>query len=334
LTTCSSVPAGPGSWPKLTEHQYPISRKPTEKPNSQKSTNNNTTRRAKLLMNEIKWTDDQWKMMATEVSNELENSRLAQKIIKKMILPPEARSVSRDRFDYATGTVDETYDPIADSDEPVLLTKEQTEDADLGRAKLIVRRAAQRLARDHDQQVFVQAIRNAINAGPQGAGNPYQQTIPVNPPNGDGLVTAVASALAALEADGYRTGFVMVAGQNVYSTMHLRVPGAADLPRKAIEGLLENGPIHRSSVLAPDEALILSLSGEEIDRAVAIEPILDFRRVAANDTRELRLYERFLTRFKQTRAVVLIQMPAQQQGGQAPQQGGGQQQGQGRQRNQ
>ena len=56
--------------------------------------------------------------------------------------------------------------------------------------------------------------------------------------------------------------------------MHQRVGGAADLPKKAIEGLLENGPIHRTSVLNGNEALVLSLSGEEIDRAVAVEPTL------------------------------------------------------------
>src|SRR5260370_17784753 len=98
-------------------------------------------------MNEINWTPDQWKLMETEIKNEMENSRLAQKIIKKMELPAEARAVSRDAFDYADGTVDETYDTISDSDEAVVLSKEQTEDADLNRSKLIIRRPPQHIAR-------------------------------------------------------------------------------------------------------------------------------------------------------------------------------------------
>ena len=60
-------------------------------------------------------------------------------------------------------------------------------------------------------------------------------------------------------------------------------------------------------MLPDDEALIMSISGEEIDQAIAVEPKLDFRRVEnrANmqDLRVLRLYERFLPRFKQTRSV-------------------------------
>src|SRR5437879_1808245 len=106
-------------------------------------------------MDEMNWTPDQWKLMESEINNETENSRLDQKIFKKTELPFVARAVSRDTFDYATGTVDETHDTIFDSPEQVVLTKEQTEDADLCRAKLIVRRAAQRLARTHDRQVFV-----------------------------------------------------------------------------------------------------------------------------------------------------------------------------------
>jgi hypothetical protein len=79
-------------------------------------------------------------------------------------------------------------------------------------------------------------------------------------------------------------------------------------PLKAVEGLLEGGPVHRTAVLEGGEALVLSLSGEEIDRAVAESPTLEFLRIGRGDNREFRLYERFLTRFKQTAAVVLLRL--------------------------
>ena len=258
-------------------------------------------------MNEINWTDEQWKMMQSEIKSEIENSRLAHKIIsKKKELPPAERAVSRDNFAYASGTVDETHDQIGDASEQVVLTKEQTADADLSTAKLIVRRAAQRLARRHDKQVFG-TIRDQILKGQDQPDqfHPVQQIVPAD---GDGLIAAVSNALFLTDDDGYGSGFVMIAGHNVYSTMHLRVPGAADLPRVAIEKLLDSQAIHRSSVLDANEALVLSISGEEIDRAVALEPVLEFQRINGKDIRELRLHERFLTRFKQTRSVVLLRM--------------------------
>lgn len=261
-------------------------------------------------MNEINWTNDQWKLMENEIKSEVENSRLAHKIIgRKKELPPEARSFLRDTFDFANGTVDETDEKLVDLSETVILTREQTEDPDLGTAKLIIRRAAQRLARRHDQQVFVTSIRDPIAKGEPAT--QFHAVQVIAPTNGDGLVAAVAGAVGLVDDEGYRTGFVMIAGQNIYFTMHLRVNGAADLPKKAIEGLLEGGPIHRTAVLDPNEALVLSLSGEEIDRVVAREPKLEVRRILENDGRELRLYERFLPRFKQPRAAVLLRMPAQ-----------------------
>jgi hypothetical protein len=100
----------------------------------------------------------------------------------------------------------------------------------------------------------------------------------------------------------------LVAGQEVYTQLYTRAPGAADLPIKAVQGLLEGGAVHRSAVLSSDEALVLSIGGDEVDRAVAVEPTLEFLRIGANDNREFRLYERFLTRFRQTYSVALLRL--------------------------
>jgi uncharacterized linocin/CFP29 family protein len=258
------------------------------------------------VMSELNWTDAQRSRMVEAIDAEIENSRLAHKVIPEFTLSPTDRTVARNRLNYANGTIDETHKELDEVSEEFFLTKLQTEDEDLANARLRVRRAAQQLAQLHDRAVFQKTIRDEIenNQGVKG----FHDRIEIPKPFPDGVVAAVASAVAALDGEGYRTGFVMVAGQEVYTQLHTRGGGAADFPLKAVEGLLDGGPVHRSAVLDAEEALILSLSGEEIDRAVAEGPTLEFLRIGARENREFRLYERFLTRFKQTLAAALLRL--------------------------
>lgn len=255
-------------------------------------------------MNELNWTEEQSNTIKEAIAAEIENARLAHKIIPEFKLTSTDRAVAGDRYDYALGTINETHQNVGEYDRAFFITKLQAEDEDLTRARARVRRAAQELARNHDEVVFRTSLRDEIDAN---AGTPgFHAVVPITPPNCDGLVPAAARAVAVLDAQGFRTSFVMVAGHDVYTQLYTRPVGAADVPVKAVQGLLEDGPIHRSAVLPTDEALILSISGEEIDRAVAVVPTLEFLRIGAAENRELRLLERFLTRFKQTYSAVLL----------------------------
>jgi uncharacterized linocin/CFP29 family protein len=257
-------------------------------------------------MADIDWTPEQRSKIDEAIAAEIENSRLAHKLIPEYQLSPNDRAVSADRYNYATGDIDETHVALQEAIEPFFLTKLQCEDQDLSGALMKARRAAQQLARRHDDQVFRISIRNQIDGG---VGTPgFNQIVNVNQPYPDDLVRAVALAVAALDGQGHRTGYVMVAGHDVYTQLHSRGGGAADLPVKAIQGLLEGGTIHRSAVLAPTEALVLSLSGEEIDRAVAVPATLEFLRIGQNELREFRVFERFLPRFKLTYSAVLLRL--------------------------
>ena len=86
-------------------------------------------------------------MIEAEIKDETEKSRLAHKVItREDRVGSDARSVSQDRYRYASGVIDETFEPILTKDHEVVLTKEQADDKDLSRAKVTVRRAAQELA--------------------------------------------------------------------------------------------------------------------------------------------------------------------------------------------
>jgi hypothetical protein len=275
------------------------------------------------------WTDVQWKMIEHTVQSEIDDSRLAHNVIPEYSLENSARAVSVETFDYVSGGVDDiTQTPLEERQELFRLTRAQAEDEDLSSAQVIVRRAAQRLARGDDERVFTIAIRDAISKAEKSkaaadAAN-FQQVVNIArvkdsaaPPNltGEGLVAAAAEAVAALDGDGYRTGYVMVAGRELYRLLHTRAVGAADLPVVAVRGLLGDGPVHRCTVLASDEALVLSVGAGRIDRAVAISPVAEFLRVEQaappadpDELRIWRLYERFITRFKETRSAVLLRL--------------------------
>ena len=273
------------------------------------------------------WTDAQLQMFQRAYTDEIDDSRLAHKVIPEYSLPNSARSVSIDTFDYAPpGRVDDvTQVSLDECQESFSLTRAQSEDEDLSSAQVIVRRAAQRLARREDMRVFNDAIRDPISNAARGSVN-FQDVVDVAPtpdvwnnPTGEGMVSAVAAAIAALDGDGYRSGYVMVAGPLLYRLLHTRAPGAADLPMVAVRGLLGQGPVHRSTVLPADEALVLSMGAGRIDRAVAVSPVAEFLRVeqtqvvppaVPEEVRLWRLYQRLIPRFKETRSVVLLRLLA------------------------
>lgn len=257
-------------------------------------------------MADINWTAEQRAKIDEAIAAETESSRLAHKLIPEYKLSPSDRAVPADSYDYTNDTIEEFPIKLEEIEKKFSLTKLQVEDQDLSGALMKTRRAAQQLAIDHDVLVFNKKIRDRIQSDQTKKG--VHTLVNINSPYPDGLVPAVAAAVAALDGAGHRTGFVMVAGHDVYTYLYTRANGSADLPIKAVQGLLEGGPIHRSAVLATDEALILSLSGEEIDRAVAVSPTLEFLGIDANQNREFRLYERFLPRYRQTDSVVLLKL--------------------------
>lgn len=273
-------------------------------------------------------------MMFTQAyRDEIDHSRLAHRVIPEFPLPDSARSVAADKYYYDTGAVDDVNQvSLEERQEPFQLTKAQDEDEDLSSAQVIVRRAAQRMARGDDDRVFKVAIRDPIDAG-QGQRD-YQNLVDVDRLvdvlggasrlNGEGLVAATSTAVFQLDADGYRSGYVMVAGQRMYQLLHTRAVGAADLPIVAVRGLLGDGPVHWSTSLPEEEALVMSVGAGRIDRAVAVSPVAEFLRVEpqavripivpppaippSDEFRLWRLYGRFVTRFKETRSAVLLRL--------------------------
>ena len=203
------------------------------------------------------WTEVQWQIFRQAFEHEIDDARLAHKVIPATDVGGSARSVPRDQFDYETGIVDDVT-PVAleECEEIFRLTRAQAEDdEDLSSAQVTVRRAAQSLARQDDVRVFRTAIRDPIanNAIPKSKA--YQDVFEVSRPtardvlDGDGMVAKTAAAVAALDLDGYRSGYVLLAGMLVYELLYTRGAGAADLPVVAVRG-----PVSYTHLTLPTKA--------------------------------------------------------------------------------
>jgi len=280
-------------------------------------------------MNELNWTEEQNNMVRNLIAEEIEKARLSHKFIPEFKLEMDARSVSADEFDSANNIVDDVKTiPLVEVVAPIDLTKLQAEDADLSAALILIRRAANRLARAHDEiafigqpgpdqlhsviaakgakkRTFVKAIGGRKNDGLSAAGI----SLDVDPKGGsygEKLVEVVADALIQLESNGYIGSYVLVLGQELFIDANTPSKGSLVLPKDRLEALLGGGPVHRSSVLNKDGGLLMSLGGEPVDRAIAVAPTFEFLRIGANETRECRVFERFAFRLKEKDSVIKL----------------------------
>lgn len=274
-------------------------------------------------MNELNWSEVQHKLVRDLIAEEIEKARLSHKFIPELKLTEDARSVSADEFDSKTNAVDDVKTiPLVENAAPVNLTKLQAEDADLSAALLLIRRAANRLARAHDAVVFagqpgpnvlpktapkaVSAIGGHKNDGVSATVNTVDVDASKGGSPGEKLVEKIAEALVRLEGEGYIGSYVLVLGQQLFTDANTPSAGSLVLPKDRLEALLGGGPVHRSSVLDKDHGLLVSLGGEPMDRTVAVMPKFEFLRIGAGEVRECRVFERFALRLKEKDSVIKL----------------------------
>ena len=282
----------------------------------------------------LNWTEAQNNTVRDLIAEEIEKARLSHTFIPELKLDETARSVTADEYDSDKNSVNDVATiPLVEVTAEVKLTKLQAEDVDLGAALLLIRRAANRLARAHDAIVFagqpapdqlpptapskpkdvLTAIGGQTNEG-LGA-KTRRPPVDVGPPKkdpkkeesyGENLVASVADALVELETAGYIGSYVLVLGQTLFTDANTPSAGSLVLPKDRLEKLLAGGPVHRSSVLPKDQGLLMSLGGEPMDRAVAVAPKFEFLRIENNETRVCRVFERFALRLKEKDSVIKL----------------------------
>jgi uncharacterized linocin/CFP29 family protein len=124
---------------------------------------------------------------------------------------------------------------------------------------------------------------------------------------GERLVTTIADAIANLEDMGYPGPFASVLGRNLYIVAHTPSKDSMVLPADRITPML-GGPLLRSGSMLKSQGIVASTCGESLDIVVATPPKAQFLHVNEDAKYVFRVYERFVLRIKDPRAVVSISL--------------------------
>lgn len=157
---------------------------------------------------------------------------------------------------------------------------------------------------------------------PQVSGGRTWSLAPVEAKNlaPDGLITGVVDAMSTLEGNGYVAPYVCVFGREPFEKAHSPTGNAVAFPRDRLEPLIGRQLLHSSSLDMPPatfhpydpptaeawqkRGVLLSLSGESVDLAIAAPATPEFRQVDANGRYLFSVSERFALRIKDPLAVV------------------------------
>ena len=123
--------------------------------------------------------------------------------------------------------------------------------------------------------------------------------------NGARLVTTIADAISELEANGYPGPFACVLGRNLFLDAQTPSEGSLVLPADRITPML-GGPLLRSGNMSKNHGIVASSCGESLDIVVATPPKAQFLQVNEHAKYVFRVYERFVLRIKDPKAVVSI----------------------------
>jgi uncharacterized linocin/CFP29 family protein len=135
---------------------------------------------------------------------------------------------------------------------------------------------------------------------PTGSTPPRQGTSfsPTTPARGQTIVTAVAQAIADLDASSHLGPFACVLGHDLFVDAHSPDASSLVLPADRITPML-TGPLLRSSSIEKNVGIVVSLSGDPIDLVVATPPKVQFLQVTGQAKFLFRVYERFVLRIKE-----------------------------------
>jgi uncharacterized linocin/CFP29 family protein len=139
----------------------------------------------------------------------------------------------------------------------------------------------------------------------------------------DGLMNAVTSAINTLERHGYTAPYACVLGRRPFEAAHKPVGASTSFPRDRIEPLIGRELMHASAIDVPPapipgytppapekwqkRGLVLSLAGNSVDLAMAVEAMPEFRQIDARGRYVFSVIERCALRIKDPRAIVPLQ---------------------------
>jgi uncharacterized linocin/CFP29 family protein len=281
-------------------------------------------------------TDDQWNNIRKIVHDEALRARVAASFLPLYgPIPGDTTTVPTDVLSAEANPTpppaqrlkvdDDTTIQLASVAVNVTVKNHMLADPELAAASILFRRAANIVARVEDAIIF--RGRTAANVPPipgianlpqvySVSGADYSGLITVAggqvdlPAGSDGptIFTAIVGAINALENAAYFKPFACVLSDNLFRTIYTPIANSMVLPADSIPPIL-TGPLLRSSALANDTGLVVSLQGSPVEIVVGKEIHVRYLQGTPDGDHLFRVSQRFVLRVKDATAVRRIAPP-------------------------
>lgn len=280
---------------------------------------------------QLHWSEEQWNRVRQVVYEEARKARVAGNFLPLYgPLEPDAQFVAdvdlQESQDPAKGfTIDDSSTlKLVTIEVFVRLKSAQVSDPELDNALFAFRRAANVIARQEDEVIFLGHNATQARARPGHVkceekcpglldpNWPRRNATPIPPlaalvALGEQVTSKVSIAIGNLENRNHLGPFACVLDQHYFAAVQTPPPGSPVLPQERILPFLGGGALLRSSTLPPQTGLVVALGGAPIDLVVASDISVKFLTVEVNASHGIqyvfRVHEKIRLRLKQKSAV-------------------------------
>lgn len=280
---------------------------------------------------DIGWTEEHWSRITAAVTEEAQKARVAAQLLP-VVGPVDPSMVAVPNYRLLAPppgtTLRVNSDPnlyLSTIAVNVALRSVDAADPDLNAALQMFRRAANFVARIEDSLIFNGPLVNGAGAPIGVGGMPTVFTItgrwptqgvfwprpnaarfmtPLPGLTGNDVVNAIIAAITRLDGRGQLGPFCCVLGDILFEAICTPTPSLV-LPRDRILPFLD-GPLLRSSAVAPTFGAVIALSGRPVEIVVASDIGVRFLQTTIRPRFVFRVSERAALRVSQDQAIELI----------------------------
>ncbi len=269
----------------------------------------------------FQWSDKQWNQVLQVVQDEANKARVYAQFLPVVgPLSPDTTTVPAQRMSIGDGRLSvDDYDvlPLITLAVNVELSTAQVAQPDLSTPLTIFRRAANMIARAEDYiisrgktenspGVHGVEVKSAASAqkGLVDIGKLQAGTLRA-PKTGEESVSSLIDGIGVLQKNGYVGPYALVLGNALFAIAYNPNGGSLVLPSDRMKPILD-GPLLRSSVLEPENLILLSLGGDPVEIVVASDISVRFLQVTREPRYIFRVSERFVLRVKDEGAVLAL----------------------------
>jgi uncharacterized linocin/CFP29 family protein len=266
----------------------------------------------------LDWDASLWDRLDKQVCAEMRRARVSTKFLPVVngTIGSNARTVPADAFraDRSQLSIPEGDEiPLEEHSVPFVLTKQQYEAEErLGTAVTLATRAANVLARGMDDSVFQSSPNGSLLQRAEENGDVVGVALtnrehPEDEPDkyGENTFGAVEDAYARLEGRSHYGPYALISHFAPYADAHAPLANTLIMPADRIHALMTAG-FYGTGTLPAKRAVMVSIGGNTVDVALAVDAVTAFIQIGAQETYQFRVYERFTVRVKDPTAFVVL----------------------------